>query len=52
MECARTLGRVVSLIDNGSETASKVREDALKTAGEYTFDRQERELIDFWKKVF
>jgi hypothetical protein len=41
MECASTLGHVVTLIDNGSETISKVRKEALETAGEYTFDRQE-----------
>jgi len=41
LECASTLGHVVTLIDNGSETISTVREEALETAGEYTFDRQE-----------
>ena len=52
IECAKRLGHVVSLIDDDNETIHEVKEEALKTAGEYSFDRHERELIAFWKKVF
>jgi hypothetical protein len=43
---------VVSIIDNNDEKVNKVRNLALKKAGEYTFDRQERELLDFWSKAY
>jgi glycosyltransferase involved in cell wall biosynthesis len=52
IECVRTLGHVVSLIDNNDEKVNKVRNRALKKAGEYTFDRQEGELLDFWSKAY
>lgn len=52
IECAKTLGQVVSLINNDNQTIFSIRQAALKTAGEYTFDRQERELIAFWSKVY
>ena len=51
IECARTLARVVSLIDDEEETIRHVREEALKTSGGFGAGRQERELIDFWEKV-
>jgi glycosyltransferase involved in cell wall biosynthesis len=52
VECVRTLGRVISNIENNDKKVNKVRNQALKKAGEYTFDRQERELLDFWSKVY
>ncbi len=52
IECVRKLGHVVSVIDNNEEEVNKVRNQALKKAGEYTFARQERELINFWSKVY
>lgn len=52
IECAKTLGHVISLIDDGSETIHKVKEEGLKTTGGYTFDRHEKELIAFWSKVY
>jgi len=52
IEWVRTLGNVISLVDGGSETIHKVKEEGLKTAKEYTPDRQGKELIRFWKKVF
>ena len=48
----RTLGHVVSLIDNNDKKVNKVRNRALKKAREYTFDRQEGELLDFWSKAY
>jgi glycosyltransferase involved in cell wall biosynthesis len=51
IECTRTLARVVSLIDGDQEAIHQVREAALRTAGEFSSDRQERELIDFWEKA-
>ncbi len=52
IEFVRTLGHVVSLIDNNDEKVNKVRNQALKKAREYTFDRQEGELLDFWSKAY
>ena len=52
IECAKTLGHVVSIIHNNDEKVNNVRNQALKKAGEYTFDRQEKELLDFWSKVY
>jgi glycosyltransferase involved in cell wall biosynthesis len=52
IECVRTLGHVASLIDNNDENVNKVRNQALKKAGEYTLDRQEKEILDFWSKVY
>ncbi len=52
IECAKTLGNVVSLINNDDEEINKVKEHALKKTAEYTFDRQERELLNFWSKVY
>jgi hypothetical protein len=52
IECARTLGHVVSLIEDHNETIHKVKQEGLKTAGKYTFDRQEKDLIDFWKRAY
>ncbi len=52
IECVRTLGHVASLIDNNDEKVNKVRNQALKKACEYTFDRQEGELLDFWSKAY
>jgi len=50
IEFTRTLGHVVSLTYNDNEILHEMRDAALKTAGQYTFKRQEIELIDFWKK--
>ena len=52
IECARTLGHVVALIDNDDEKIGKIKEQALKIAHEYNFIRQEKELIAFWGKVY
>ncbi|ODS33873.1 MAG: glycosyltransferase [Candidatus Scalindua rubra] len=52
IECARTLGHVVSLIDNKDKIVDKIKNQALKKAGEYTFDRQKNELLDFWSKIY
>ena len=52
IECVKTLGNVVSLINNDDEEINKVKEQALKRTSEYTFDRQERELLDFWSKAY
>ncbi len=52
IECAKTLGNVVSLINNDDEEINNVKEHALKKASEYTFDRQERELLNFWSKAY
>ena len=52
IECARTLGHVVALIDNDDEKIGKIKEQALKIAHEYNFIRQEKELIAFWSKVY
>ncbi len=51
-ECAKTLGRVVSLIENDDEIIQKTRTQALKKAGEYTYDRQENDLLKFWSNVY
>ncbi len=52
IECVRTLGNVISNIKNNDKKVNKVRSQALKKAGEYTFDRQEKEILDFWSKVY
>lgn len=52
IECANTLGHVVALIDDGNEAIHKVKEEGLKTADKYTFDRQKKELIAFWSKIY
>jgi glycosyltransferase involved in cell wall biosynthesis len=52
IECVRTLGNVISNIKNNDKKVNKVRNQALKKAGEYTFDRQEKEILDFWSKVY
>jgi hypothetical protein len=52
IECVRTLGHVVSIIDNNDKEANKIRNQALKKADEYTFERQEKELINFWSKIY
>lgn len=52
IECVKTLGNVVSLINNNDEKINKVKEQALKKTSEYTFDRQERELLNFWSKAY
>ena len=51
IECAKTLGHVISLINNEDEKISKIKSHALKKASEYSFDRQEKELLNFWGKV-
>lgn len=52
IECAKTLGNVVSLINNEDEKISRVKKQALKKATEYTYDRQENDLLRFWSKVY
>ena len=52
IECAKTLGRVLSIFDNDHERIDSIRQQALKTAVEYTPDRQEKDLIDFWGKIY
>ncbi len=52
VECARTLGQVISLIINEDKIVNKVKDKALEKAGEYSFDRQEEELLDFWSKAY
>ena len=51
IECAKTLGHVVSLVEDDEEAVRKVREEALKTSGEFGIGRQEKELTDFWDSV-
>ena len=51
-ECAETLGHVISLIENGDEIVRKTKNLALKKAGEYTYDRQENDLLNFWSNVY
>ena len=51
-ECAKTLGHVISLINCDDEIVHKIRRQALKKAGEYTYDRQENDLLNFWREVF
>jgi hypothetical protein len=51
IECARTLGRVLFIFDNDRERIDRIRQQALKTAAEYTPDRQQEELLDFWKRI-
>ncbi len=51
-ECAKTLGQVISLVDRGDEIVHKIKHQALKKAGEYTYDRQENDLLNFWREVF
>ncbi len=50
-ECAKTLGQVISLIENDEEIVHKTRNQGLKKAGEYTYDRQENDLLNFWSNV-
>ena len=52
IECAKTLGHVVALIDNDDEKIGEIKEQALKIAHEYNFIRQEKELMAFWSKVY
>jgi hypothetical protein len=52
IECVKTLGNVVSLINNDDKEINKRKEQALKKSSEYTFDRQERELLNFWSKAY
>jgi len=52
IECARTLKHVVSLIDREDGIIDKIRGQATKRAGEYTFDRQGKELIHFWREIY
>ncbi len=52
VECARTLGHVVGLIKMQDKTVERIREQAQTTAAQYSFERQEGELLDFWKKEF
>ncbi len=51
-ECAKILGRVISLIDNGDEIIHKTKTQALKKANEYTYDRQEGDLLGFWSNIY
>ena len=51
IECSKKLADVVALMVSGDNRISAVKRQALKTAQEYTFERQERELIDFWKRI-
>ena len=51
-ECAKTLGQVISLIINGDHIAHQTKSQALKKAGEYTYDRQENDLLHFWSNVY
>ena len=51
-ECAKTLGRVISLVDKGDEIVHKTKTYALKKACEYTYDRQENDLLNFWGSVY
>ncbi len=52
VECAKTLGRVIGLINKRDKIVEKIKEKALITASQYSFKRQERELLDFWRKEF
>ena len=52
IECARTLKHVLSLIDSEDGIRDKIRSQATKRAGEYTFDRQGKELIHFWREIY
>ncbi len=52
IECARTLKHVVSLVDNEDSIIDEIRNRAIKKAGEYTFDRQCKELIHLWRKIY
>lgn len=49
-ECAKTLGHVISLIKNGDEMVNIKKDQALKKAGEYTYNRQEKDLLNFWEQ--
>jgi len=51
IECAITLGRVVSIFADDHQRIDRIRQRALKTAAKYTPDRQEKDLIEFWGKV-
>lgn len=51
IECARKLQEVIALFDgNPKEIEGKVRHAAM-TAGQYTTDRQERDVLNFWEGV-
>jgi len=51
IECSKKLADVVALMVSGDDRISAVKRQALKTTQEYTFERQERELVDFWKRL-
>ena len=52
IECAWSLGQAVSQIVSGEESIFRMQEQALKTAGEYDFARQEREQISLWNHLY
>ncbi|GJQ60180.1 MAG: glycosyltransferase [Candidatus Scalindua sp. AMX11] len=52
VECARTLGYAIGLINKREESIEKIKLKAEAKAAQYSFERQERELLDFWGKEF
>ncbi|MDR4504153.1 MAG: glycosyltransferase [Candidatus Scalindua sp.] len=52
VECARTLGHVIGLINKKDKTVEKIKAGAQAKAAQYSSERQQRELIDFWSKEF
>ncbi|GAX60013.1 glycosyltransferase [Candidatus Scalindua japonica] len=51
-DCAKTLGQVITLIENDDEVISKKRGQAIKTAGEYSYKRQEKDLLNYWSDIY
>lgn len=52
VECARSLGHVIDLINKKDKTVGKIKTEARGKVAQYSSERQQRELIDFWSKEF
>ncbi len=50
IECAWTLTKALELLEKNEDQISILQEQALETANQYNFKRQERELLDFWNR--
>ena len=49
--CARALGRAIALLEHDPDAAKRFTENGRRTAARYTLERQERELLEYWRRL-
>ena len=52
ISCAKILSRIIRLIQQDNGKLDDVRQEAIATAHQYPLQRQERELIRFWSRIY